>query len=230
MILVFVEHDGGLPDRSALEAVTVGRSLAERLRVPLEAFLVGPGGADAGGGLGAHGVTRAHAAEGDRLAAYAPAAWGRSLAAVVEASGADVVLAAGTDRGHEVIAHAAAMTGRPMASNCVEIEPGEPFRLTRQRWGGSLLEDATLDGPVRFLTVAEHTVEPAEAANRMSVSVERLRPDVSEADLRSRVISRVAPEAGGVSLAAAAWGAARRSPSSRNSPVCSAGRSAYRAS
>jgi electron transfer flavoprotein alpha subunit len=201
MILVFVEHDGGRPERSSLEALTVGRGLAERLDVPMQAVLIGPGAADAGAALGAHGVSRAHAVEGERLADYAPAAWGRSVGQAVAAGGAELVLAAGTDRGQEVLAHAAAMAGRPMAANCVEIEPGDPFRLTRQRWGGSLLEEATLDGPVRFLTVAEHIVEAAPASTPESVTVERIEAQVSDADLRSRVVSRVAPEAGKVSLA-----------------------------
>ena len=92
MILVYVEHDGDRPERSSLEAVTVGRSLAERLGVPLQAFLCGPGAADAGAGLGTYGVSRALVAEGARLTDYAPAAWGRSLAQAVEASGADLTI------------------------------------------------------------------------------------------------------------------------------------------
>jgi electron transfer flavoprotein alpha subunit len=201
VILVFVEHDAGRPERSSLEALTFARGLSERLGVPLEALLIGPGAADAAATLGAYGVNRARTADTDRLDAYAPAAWGRTLVGATAASGADLVLAAGTDRGQEVLAHAAVMADRPMAANCVEVEPGEPFRVTRQRWGGSLLEEATLDGPVRFLTVAEHATEPSAAAVAASVAVEPFDPEVSDADLRSRVVSRVAPETGKVSLA-----------------------------
>ncbi|MDQ2965597.1 MAG: electron transfer flavoprotein subunit alpha/FixB family protein, partial [Chloroflexota bacterium] len=201
MILVLVEHDGSRPERSSLEAVTFGRGLAERLGESLQAVLIGPGTSDMAAGLGAYGVSRALVIEDERLANYAPAAWGRNLGAAVDASGADLILAVGSDRGHEVLAYAAAMAGLPMAANCVEIEPGEPFRLTRQRWGGSLLEDATLDGPVRFVTVAEHIVEPAAAAASTKVAVERVDAQVTDADLRSRVVSRLAPETGTVSLA-----------------------------
>jgi electron transfer flavoprotein alpha subunit len=201
MILVLVEHDGGRPDRSSLEALTVGRSLGERLGVSMEALLIGTGASAAAASLDAYGVGRAHAAEGDRSATYAPAAWGRILARTTESSGADLVLAAGTDRGHEVVAHAAAMTDAPMAANCVEVEPGDPLRVTRQRWGGSLLEEATIAGPVRFLTLAEHVVEPTEATHPAQVIVEPTSPEIADADLRSRVVSRVPPETGRVSLA-----------------------------
>lgn len=201
MILVLVEHDGSRADRSSLEAVAVGRDLAERTGSTLEAVLIGPGAGSVAATLGGFGVTRAHVAEADRLAAYAPAAWGRTVAAMAEGSGSGIILGAGTDRGHEILAHAAAMTGRPMAANCVEIEPGEPLRLTRQRWAGSLLEEATLDGPVHYLTVAEHVVAPAEAGAPVEIPIEPLSPDIPDADLRSRVVSLLAPEPGTISLA-----------------------------
>lgn len=201
MIVVLVEHDGERPDRSSLEAVTVARGLSEQLGDPLTALMIGPRSADAAVGLGSYGVGRVLLADDPRLADYAPAAWGRTLSRVVEERGATLVLATGTDRGHEVLAHAAAMTGRPMAANCLEIEPGEPFRLVRQRWAGSLLEDATLAGPVRYLTIAEHVVAPAMATVPANLEVERVAVDVSPEDLRARVVGRVAPEAGSVSLA-----------------------------
>jgi electron transfer flavoprotein alpha subunit len=201
MILTFVEHDGGRPSRSSLEALTVARGIAEQIGSPLEALLVGAGAGDAASGLGSFGVTTAHVAPDPRLEAYAPAAWGRSLAQVADVRGAQVVLAAGTDRGHEVVANAAAMTAQPMAANCIDVQPGEPFRVTRQRWGGSLLEDATIDGRVRYLTVAEHAVEPAVARAPTMVTVESISPAVEDADLRARVVAQVAPEAGKVSLA-----------------------------
>ena len=59
------------------------------------------------------------------------------------------------------MAHVAARAGLPLAANCTEIRPGDPWQVTRQRWGGSLLEEARLEGAIRLLTVAPHAVEPA---------------------------------------------------------------------
>ncbi len=80
MIIGLVEHDGAQPDRSSLEALTFARQLAERAGVPLEAVLFGPGAGSVAGQLGAYGVSKAHLVEHERLDAYAPAAWARSLA------------------------------------------------------------------------------------------------------------------------------------------------------
>ena len=56
----------------------------------------------------------------------------------------------------------------PMAANVVAVEPGEPWRLTRQRWAGSLLEDARSTAEPRLLTVAPHAVAGRGAGGRRS--------------------------------------------------------------
>ncbi len=201
MILVFVEHDGLLPSRSSLEALTVAGRLAGSTGVPLEAILFGQDAAVVAVGLGAAGVATALTLSHESLDEYAPAAWGRSLGSLAAERGATVVLAAGSDRGNEVLAYASAMADAAMAANCTEITPGEPFLVTRQRWGGSLLEDARLDGSPRFLTIAEHAVEPETATAPTSVELIAVRPEPTAADLRVRVVGRVPPKAGLVSLA-----------------------------
>jgi len=201
MIIGLVEHDGARPDRSSLEALTFARQLAERAGVPLEAVLFGPGAGSVAGQLAAWGVSRAHLVEDGRLDAYAPAAWARSLAQLTAALGPEIVLAMGSDRGNEVMAYLGAMTELAMAANCISIEPGEAFLVTRQRWGGSLLEEARLDGPVKLLTVAEHTLVPEEAPAAAALTTQRFSPTLTDADLRARVVRRVAPESGKISLA-----------------------------
>ena len=67
--------------------------------------------------------------------------------------------------------------------------------MVRQRWGGSLLEEATLAGAVKLLTVAQHVVEAADP-----VPVEPFAPELSEADLAVRVVRREEPPPGTVSL------------------------------
>ena len=195
-ILVLVEHADGEPDRLSLEALAFGASLG----ADVEAVLVGPGSADAASRLGGRGVARAHVIEDARLDAYAPAGYAAALGAVVDARSPSAVLAPGSDRGTEVLAHLAARTGLPMAANVVSVEPGESWRIVRQRWAGSLLEDATLDAPIRLMTVAPHVVEAPEAAAGPVPEVVTHAVDLSDADLVVRVTGQEAPESGRVSL------------------------------
>jgi electron transfer flavoprotein alpha subunit len=145
------------------------------------------------------GVDSVHVAEGDAFSSFAPAAIARALVELMEKLDATAVVAAGTPRGNEVLAHAAAMADLPLAANCVEVTGGDPLRVTRVRWGGSLLEEAAIHGSPAFMTVQPHSVAPETGAG--DAPVERFTPQLSEADLVARVTDRVGAATGGVSLA-----------------------------
>ena len=97
------------------------------------------------------------------------------------ADGADAIVAAGSDRGNELLAHVAARLDQPFAANVTAID-GDV--VTRVRWGGSLLEEARLHGSPRILSVAPHTQPAAEPS-----PVEQL--DASTPTAPSRVLETV---------------------------------------
>jgi electron transfer flavoprotein alpha subunit len=196
VVLVLIEHQDGRPDELSLQALALARAIAEE--GPLEALLVGPGATDAANELGAHGVTTAHVTEDDRLRAYAPAAWARC--AIQASDGASAIVAAGSNRGNEVMAHVAAQLDLPFAANCTKAS--KDGTVTRIRWGGSLLEEARIKGSPLLLSCAPHAVQPATVDGE-AVDVRPLAPELSEADLAVRVAERVEAETKGISLAEA---------------------------
>jgi electron transfer flavoprotein alpha subunit len=199
-ILVLVEHAAGAADALSLEALGLARGIGEALGASVEAVVVGARGADAASILGGHGVATVHLVSDERLTSYAPDAWAAALAGLADARAASSVIGSGSDRGNEVLARLAARTGLPLAANVISARPGDPWRLTRQRWGGSLLEDATLDGRPALLTVAAHTVAIDERPNAPAPTVTTFAPSMTDADLRVRVSSVEPAAAGGVSL------------------------------
>jgi electron transfer flavoprotein alpha subunit len=198
VILVFVEHEGGHADRLSLEAIAVGRRLADETGGELEAVTVG--GEPVAAELAGCGVARVHVAALDGLDDYAPGAWAAAVVDRVRAGGPEAVLAAASVRGSEVMAHTAARLELPLAANCIEVNPGSPWTLTRQRWAGSLLEDAALDAPVRLLTVAPHVVPAAEPEASGPPAVAPFWPALTDRDRQVRVTARLEPETSGVSL------------------------------
>ena len=201
MLLGLVEHDRGALNEASLEMLTLGRRLADRLGVPLHAVLVGSEARPLAARLSEYGVTTVHLVEDDRLSEYAPEAWAQCVSELVRATGSQVAMASGTDRGNEVMAHVAAGAGLPLAANCVEVEPGETYLVTRQRWGGSLLEEARLDGEVKLLTVAPHALEAEAVAQAGEVVLEPTSVALADDTFRVLVTRRVEPAAGAVSLA-----------------------------
>jgi electron transfer flavoprotein alpha subunit len=201
-VLVLVEHEGGRPDRLSLEALGIAGRLATSLGTAVDAALMGPDADAAAAALGAYGVATAHVVADERLDPYAPAAWASGLAQVVAGDSFDAVIAPGSERGTEILVYVAARSGLPMAANTVEIEPGERWKVVRQRWAGSLLEEAWLDGTPRLMTVAPHAVPALEpAAPAAELKIERLTPELTDADMRVRVSRHVPAATDSVSLA-----------------------------
>ena len=226
-VLCLVELDGGDAADASLRALTLGRTLdhsqedtsvrtvvfADSARVPLAE-------------LADYGATDVHVIEPGTVDGYAPQAWGRVLAGLAAETGASAVLAAGTDRGNEVLAHVGAITGLPMAANCTVVTPdgGRTHRIVRHRWAGLLLEEAVMEAPVALFTVATEAVAPVPVGAAPDVSaalpsggtppgppgppglpaiqLHVHKPELAEADLAVRA-TESAGRAGGVSLATA---------------------------
>jgi electron transfer flavoprotein alpha subunit len=200
MVLGLIEHDRGRLNEVSLEMLTLARHLANELKTPLEAILIGEEARAQAERLPTYGVSKIYLAQHDRLDDYAPEAWAQSVVHLIQAVGPQVVVAPGTDRGNEVLAHVAARTNLPMAANCTKVRRGVPYLVTRMRWGGSLLEEAYLKGEPKLLTVAPHAVAAEEAPAKEELALEAFTPPLTDKDFRVRVTRREESVEEGVSL------------------------------
>ena len=192
-VLVVVDAPGGEPDRLSLEALTLARGLGGSL----EAVAFGR----APDKLAAFGVSTTYVVGDERLSSPLPEPRAVAIVQLVKQVSPSAVVAAGSERGNELLAHVAARLGQPMAANVVSASPdGGRLRLVRQRWAGSLLEDALLDGSPKLLTVAPHAVaaEPAEKASATAVTA--FEPALNEHAFHVRVRPVEAAATSGISL------------------------------
>jgi electron transfer flavoprotein alpha subunit len=203
MVLAFIEHVDGAPTMLSLEVLTMAARLARNMGVPLDAVAIGPKGAAARGVLTSYQVSTLHLADDLRLAEYAPAAWAHTIAELADRVNPRVVIGTASDRGGEVMAHVATRMKLPMAASCTEIAPGDPFTVTRQRWGGSLLEEAHLKGTIKVLTLAPHALLAEASPTRSEVTTRTFAPVLDDKDFRVRFVPQVEADTGKVSLAQA---------------------------
>jgi electron transfer flavoprotein alpha subunit len=207
-VLVLIEHDRGEAPETAYQALAFAQRLTSGA---VEAVTIGADADGLAATLGRYGAGKVWQIHHDELSDYAPEAWGDALAQVMAAAAPGAVVACGTDRGNEVLAHLAAMTDMPLATNVVGVAPapgdeggneGKGLALTRLRWGGSLLEDATLRASVLLMTCAPHAFAADDLGGPPPV-VEVLAPTLDSAAAMTRIVDRV-PVAAGATLATAA--------------------------
>lgn len=195
MLLVLVEHDRGVLAPATLEAVT----FAHDLDTDLHALTIGAAADPIAVELGAYGVSRVHQVHHDLARDYGPDAWGSALARAADMLRPRAVLASGTGRGNEVLAHAAARLDLPFAANCTAATLGtlgDITALTRVRWGGSLLEHAALDSPMPIMSVALHAIDAQPASAPGAAEPTHLAIDLPLSVAGTLVQERVEREAG----------------------------------
>lgn len=215
-VVVLLEHDRGELADAALEALTAARDLAAQLGAEVAGVLVGcPADGDAferaAADAGRFGAATVHLALHDLVTDYGPDAWAEAVAQLAGEVGAAVVLAAGTDRGNEVLAQVAARADAPLVANARTVDCGGSadgeWAVTRTQWGGSLLEDVVLlagAGP-RLLTIAHHAVapEPADDGGFGAPAIDRFEPELDQSVTVTIVRSRSGSSGGGATLATA---------------------------
>ena len=199
MLLVVLEHDRGSMDEAAREALTFGRGLAGQMGVPLHAALIGSDAPELVAEAGAYGAEAVYTVAHEVLADFGPEAWGESAAELARRLDPGAVLAGGSERGNEVMAQVAARLDLPLVANCINVDTksgaGE-WTMTRQQWGGSLLEDARLDSERPLLTTGLHAVAAERAESPVEPAVEQVEVELDQSLARTMVKDRVVLEAG----------------------------------
>jgi len=195
VILVLVEHDRATLASASLEALTFARALSPEVH----AVTLGAPADELASELGAYGATTVHQAHHDLLMDYGPDASGDALVSLLATLGPDALVASGTDRGNEVLAHVAARLDAPFVANVIgeDLDAStDTWELTRIRWGGSLHERATLTAHVKLLTVALHAVDSVPAATPAAATPMPFNPTIDPSAAITIVRDRVEREAG----------------------------------
>jgi electron transfer flavoprotein alpha subunit len=207
MILVLVDHDRGTIDPLSLRAITAARKLTDQV----EAIVVGKDGAQVAQEIAGYGAGRLHVATNEALTDYAPMASGRALQQMVQEIKPLAVLAAGSPRGNEQLAHLAAFLDLPMAAECSAItlgSNGSPHQVTRARWAGNLFEDALVHADLLIATVLAFSTEPEiVVGDTGAVAVNEFEVNLQPSDTLIKVLRRASEAdghadetSGGVSL------------------------------
>lgn len=196
-LLVVLEHDRGAWSDANDEALTAARRLAADMGADIHALLIGDGSAGLSGQAAAGGAAVVHLASDPMLSDFGPEAFGETVVQVAASVSAAAVMAVGTSRGNEVVAQVAARMDLPFVANCLTIDPsGDAWTMTRIQWGGSLLEDVTLDAPTKLVSYGHHAVVAQEAPAAGVGVVQEFAPQLDPSLARTIVQDRDVQTAG----------------------------------
>jgi len=200
-ILALLEHDRGEAGETSYQSLGFARELlAAGVGTSITAVVIGAEADPLALELGAYGASQVISVHHSELTDYAPEAWGEVLAELIASRSPAAVVATGTDRGNEVLAHAAAITDLPFAANVSAIRSAAEahIELTRVRWGGSLLEQSKLIASTYVMSGAAHVFDGDPSPDHVGASadVEMVQATLPDTAARTRITDRVTLSSG----------------------------------
>ncbi len=196
-ILVVADHTDGNFDATASELLGKAKALAGELGGAVSAAVLGDADAASLGGFGAAKVYQASGS-------FKPYDSGKTidaLAAIIEASGADVVLAPAHFAFRDALPRLTARFDSAMASDAFALKvEGGNLVARRPMYAGRIESDVTLQAKPAFVTVRPNSFDKPESdgssAEVVSVSFEATTPT-------TEVVEVLEPETKGIALGSA---------------------------
>src|SRR5690349_10891711 len=171
-ILVFIEHKGGVANKSSLEAIAAAQSLGTELGQKVSLVVLGADVSGLAQELTAYDVEKVICATNPKLADYTPDAYADGCEQIVKQADPQFVFMTHTYQVRDFGPKLAARFGKGMISDCIRARvEGGKIGFTRRIFLGKLDADVISDGeaPV-FATFQTGAYRPDQAARGNSAS------------------------------------------------------------
>ena len=164
-ILVFIEHKGGVANRSSIEAIAAAQALGSQLQQTVSAVVLGADVASLAQEIAAYDVAKVICATNPKLADYTPDAYADGMQQIVKQVDPSFVFLTHTYQVRDFAPKLAARFGKSLISDCIRAKAdGGKIGFTRRIFLGKLDADVISDGePPVFATFQTGAYRPDHA-------------------------------------------------------------------
>jgi len=201
-VLVFAEQREGKFRKVALEAVSEGKRLADKIGAELSAAVIGSGVENIGGLLGAYGAAKVYVVDDAALDNYAPDGYAKALTRIVKDTEPTILLMGCTSTGRDLGAKMAARLATGLAADCtaLDIKDGK-LVATRPMYAGKVMAEVTCpDSMPQIATIRPNVFSVEEPDKTKSAEVIKVAAEMSPDELRTRVREVIKAAGGAVDL------------------------------
>lgn len=188
-ILVFIEHKGGVANKSSIEALAAAQKLGAELQQPVTALVLGSDVSGLAHEIAAYDVEKVIVATNDKLTDYTPDAYADGFEQVIKQVDPAFVFLTHTYQVRDFAPKLAARFGKGMISDCIRASvEGGKIGFTRRIFLGKLDADVVSDGeaPV-FATFQTGAYRPDQAHRRdegSGAAVETVAVEIGEVRMK----------------------------------------------
>ena len=164
-VFVFAELKGGEPKKSALELLTLGRTIADGLGGSLTAVVFGVGLKDFGAKFGPYGCDQVLLADDACLAAYSSEGYANALNSIAGKVEPAVVMFSASAQGKDLAPRYAALAGGGYANDCIaaEVKDGK-LVVKRPVFAGKAFTEVGFKASPAIFSLRPNSITPVESA------------------------------------------------------------------
>jgi len=186
-ILVFAEIREGVLKNINKELVKAALNLSQAGGGPVSVAVIGRDIDASVEEAKSYPVDKVYAAKHPSLAHYSTQGYAQALAAVVDTSGAGVVLFGATAMGKDLSARTAAKCGASLFTDCTELSlEGGALHAKRPVYSGKVYMEVASTADVQMASVRPNTY-PAAAPGGSAAEVVEVAVDIDEGGIKGRV-------------------------------------------
>jgi electron transfer flavoprotein alpha subunit len=181
-ILVFIEHKGGVANRSSIEAIAAAQALGSQLQQSVSAVVLGKDVATLAQEIAAYDVAKVVCATNDKLVDYTPDAYADGMEQVVKQVDPSFVFLTHTYQVRDFAPKLAARFSKSLISDCIRAKAdGSKIGFTRRIFLGKLDADVISDGePPVFATFQTGAYRGDQAAKGSGAPVENVAVEIGD--------------------------------------------------
>src|ERR1044071_6643306 len=156
-ILVFIEHKGGVVNRSSAEAIAAAQALGSPLQQSVSAGVLGADVAELAKEMAAYDVAKVICATNPKLADYTPDAYADGMQQIVKQVDPSFVFLTHTYQVRDFAPKLAGRFGKSLICDCIRAKAdGGKISFTRRIFLGKLDADVVSDGEPPVFATFQH--------------------------------------------------------------------------
>lgn len=199
-IWIWVEQNAGEAAPVSLEALGVGRSMANELGVGCSALVFGPGARDVAHKAIQFGADKVYVCEDETLSVYRAEPFASLVSKLAADEKPAAILAGATSSGRDILALAAVDLGAGLIPDCTALELVDgKIKATRPVYAGKLIAGIFAEGDTVLISVRSRAFPSPETDAGRSGEIVELEPALAAGSIQTEVLGLEAAE-GEVSL------------------------------
>lgn len=186
-VLVYIENTEGQFKKSAFEAVSYGKAVADQLQTEVIAISIGTVKEDELQKLGGYGAARILNVSTDNLSSFVNQAYASIVAMAAQKENASVVVLSNTFSGKGLAPRVAAKLSAGIVSGASSLPQinGDTFEVQTSAFSNKAIATVSIQSAVKVLTINPNAFPSKETGG--SVTVEAYTPDIPSTDFSTTI-------------------------------------------